>query len=217
VTQPESGRIHTVVLGASAGGIEALRQLVAQLPANFGPAVCVVVHISARGPSVLPQILERAGALPAVQATDGMAAVGSRIHVAPPDSHLLVEEDGSLRLDAGPRLNGHRPAVDALFHSAAGAYGPGAAGVVLSGVLDDGTAGLMAIKRAGGLTLAQDPDDALYEMMPRTAIEAVTPDYVAPAAELGRLLAGLVTTAPPAAVHHVSVARRSDDEEAGAA
>jgi two-component system chemotaxis response regulator CheB len=206
VAQRENGRIHTVVLGASAGGIEALRQLVAVLPEDFPAAVCVVLHISARGPSVLPQILGRAGALPAVQAVDGMPAEGGRIHVAPPDCHMVIEE-GRLRLDNGPRINGHRPAIDTLFKSAATAYGPGAAGVVLSGVLDDGTAGLMAIKRAGGVTLVQDPDEALYDMMPRSAIEIVTPDCIAGAPELGRYLARLAST-PPVDPPRIGVAVR---------
>ncbi len=196
MAQPGNGRIHTVVLGASAGGIEALRQLVAQLPGDFPAAVCVVLHLSPQGPSVLPQILARAGDLPAVQAADGMAAEGGTIYVAPPDCHLLVE-DGTLRLDKGPRINGHRPAIDTLFKSAASAYGRGAVGVVLSGVLDDGTAGLMAIKKAGGVTLVQEPEDALYDMMPRSAIDIVTPDRIATAPELGRILGELATTTPP--------------------
>jgi two-component system, chemotaxis family, protein-glutamate methylesterase/glutaminase len=218
VSQSENGRIHTVVLGASAGGIEALRGLIAQLPGDFPAAVCVVLHL-ARGPSVLPQILTRAGALPAVQAQDGMEAKGGRIYVAPPDCHLLVE-DGTLRLDNGPRVNGHRPAIDTLFRSAAAAYGTSAAGVVLSGVLDDGTAGLMAIKRAGGMTLVQDPDDALYEMMPRSAIEIVLPDRVGTAPALGQYLAGIAATPPAdpprvgtrAQEHLVEVDRGSSDE-----
>lgn len=203
MAQVEHGKIHTVVLGASAGGIEALRQLIAELPADFPAAVCVVLHIAPHGPTVLPQILARAGELPAVQAADGMAAEGGRIHVAPPDCHLLVA-DGTLRLDHGPRVNGHRPAIDTLFASAARSYGAAAAGVVLSGVLDDGTAGLMAIKRAGGLTLVQEPGDALYDMMPRSAIEIVTPDRVATASDLGRLLGELAAALPPLDPPHVT-------------
>lgn len=149
-----------------------------------------------------------------------MPAEGGHIYVAPPDCHLLVE-DGGLRLDNGPRVNGHRPAIDVLFSSAAYAYGSGTADVVLSGVLDDGTAGLMAIKRHGGVTLAQDPDDALYDMMPRSAIEVVTPDHVASAAELGRVLAQIAAATPPAdppradtlrQEHLVEVDRGSSDD-----
>jgi len=204
-TRNANGRVHTAAVGASAGGIEALRSLVAQLPPDFPAAVLVVLHLPPKGTSVLPQILARAGALPAVTAEDGAAVEGGRVYVAPPDRHLLVEH-GHLRLDHGTRTNGHRPAIDPLFRSVANEYGPAGAGVVLSGVLDDGTAGLMAIKQAGGVTLAQDPADALYEMMPRTAIEVVSPEHVGTAEQLGRLLAEIaagVPPDPPAALHAV--------------
>ena len=204
-TRNANGRVHMVAVGASAGGIEALRNLVAQLPDDFPAAVLVVLHLPPRGTSVLPQILDRAGALPAVAAEDGAAVEGGRVYVAPPDCHLLVE-GGRLRLDHGARTNGHRPAIDPLFRAVAREYGPASAGVVLSGVLDDGTAGLMAIKRAGGVTLAQDPAEALYEMMPRTAIEVVSPDHVGTAEQLGRVLAEIaaeVPPDPPAALHAV--------------
>ena len=194
--QPKDRRVHTVVIGASAGGIEALRNLVAALPRDFSAAVLVVLHLPPKGTSVLPEILTRAGLLPAVRAEDGLAVEGGRIYVAPPDCHLLVE-DGTMRLDHGPRMNGHRPAIDPLFRSAAKAYGRDAAGVVLSGVLDDGTAGLMTIKQAGGLTCAQDPAEALYDMMPRSAIDIVGPDYVGTAQQLGETLAQLANGKPP--------------------
>jgi two-component system chemotaxis response regulator CheB len=188
--------VHTVAVGASAGGIEALRSLVGQLPEDFAATLIVVLHLPANGTSVLPQILARAGALPALTARDGTHPEGGTIYVAPPDCHLLVE-DGVLSLDHGPRINGHRPAIDPLFRTLADAFGPAAGGVVLSGVLDDGTAGLLAIKRAGGTTFVQDPVEALYEMMPRTAIEVVSPDHIASAEELGRLLAAIVAAPPP--------------------
>jgi two-component system chemotaxis response regulator CheB len=191
-----SARVQVVAVGASAGGIEALRHLVAGLPGDFPAAVLVVLHLPPKGTSVLPQILARAGALEASAAVDGEIAVGGHIYVAPPDCHLLVD-GGSLHLDHGPKVNGHRPAIDPLFASVADAFGSAAAGVVLSGVLDDGTAGLMAIKRAGGATLAQDPGDALYDMMPRTAIEVVSPDHVGTAEQLGQVLAAMATGAPP--------------------
>jgi two-component system chemotaxis response regulator CheB len=217
--QAENRRVHTVVIGASAGGIEALRHLVAVLPTDFAAAVLVVLHLPPKGTSVLPQILARAGALPATHAVDGDAIEGGHIYVAPPDCHLLVE-DGTMRLDHGPRTNGHRPAIDPLFRSAAQAYGTAAAGVVLSGVLDDGTAGLMSIKQAGGITMAQDPGEALYDMMPRTAIEIVAPDHVATAEQLGELLAALADGSPPApydpphdlqAAHLIEVDRGASD------
>jgi two-component system chemotaxis response regulator CheB len=209
-----------VAVGASAGGIEALRGLVSALPADFPAAVFVVLHLPAHGTSVLPQILDRVGPLPAVQAEDGLQFEGGRVYVAPPDCHLLVE-DGMVRLDHGPRSNGHRPAIDPLFRAVADSYGRNAAGVVLSGVLDDGTAGLMAIKQAGGLTLAQDPSEALYDMMPRTAIEIVAPDHVGTARELGQVLAAAAAEPPPTdpaaaapaarAEHLVEVDRGSSD------
>lgn len=204
-TRNANGRVHTVAVGASAGGIEALRSLVAQLPVDFPAAVLVVLHLPPKGTSVLPQILARAGALPAVTAADGAALEGGRVYVAPPDCHLLVE-GRNVRLDHGARTNGHRPAIDPLFRSVAMAYGQASAGVVLSGVLDDGTAGLMAIKQAGGVTLAQDPAEALYDMMPRTAIEVVSPDHVGTAEQLGKVLAVIaadVPPEPPAALHAV--------------
>lgn len=197
--------MHTVAVGASAGGIEALQSLVAQLPAGFPAAVLVVLHLPPKGTSVLPQILARAGPLPALTAEGGAALEGGHVYVAPPDCHLLVE-DGHVRLDHGARANGHRPAIDPLFRSVADEYGPASAGVVLSGVLDDGTAGLMAIKQAGGVTLAQDPAEALYDMMPRTAIEIVSPDHIGTAEQLGRVLAeiaAVVPPDPPAALHAV--------------
>jgi two-component system chemotaxis response regulator CheB len=158
--------------------------------------VIVVLHLPPMPTSVLPQILTRAGVLEARHAEDGAELHGGRIYVAPPDRHLLVS-DGRLHLDAGPRVNGHRPAIDPLFRSAATAYGSGAAGVVLSGVLDDGTAGLMAIKRGGGMTFVQDPAEALYRAMPQNAIDLVGPDRVATAHELGLAIADAVREPPP--------------------
>jgi two-component system chemotaxis response regulator CheB len=204
-TANNHARVQIVAIGASAGGIEALRHLIAGLPDDFPAAVLVVLHLAPHGTSVLPQILDRVGQLPAVQAKDGAPIAGGTIYVAPPDCHLVVH-DGTIRLDHGPRVNGHRPAIDPLFRSLANAYGAHGAGVVLSGVLDDGTAGLMSIKQAGGTTLAQDPADALYDTMPRTAIEIVAPDHVGSAAALGGVLARLATALepdPPAAARPV--------------
>lgn len=205
-TTNASARVHTVAVGASAGGIEALRNLVAALPADFAAAILVVLHLPPRGTSVLAQILDRAGALRAVQATDGEHPEPGTIYVAPPDRHLLAA-DGAIHLDHGPRSNGHRPAIDPLFRSVAAAYGSGCAGVVLSGVLDDGAAGLMAIKQAGGLTLAQDPGEALYDMMPRTAIEIVDPDHVGSAKELAMVLAAAAVAPPPDPPHEAATSR----------
>src|SRR3712207_2095539 len=154
-------------VGASAGGVEALTTLVRNLPADLPAAVFVVLHVSPSGTSALAQILHRAGPLPAHAATDGAPIEAGRIYVAPPDRHLLVE-DGAVRLTSGPRENGHRPAIDPLFRSLA-LYGERAIGVILSGTRDDGTQGLLRIKAAGGRVLAQDPEEALYDAMIRSA------------------------------------------------
>jgi two-component system, chemotaxis family, protein-glutamate methylesterase/glutaminase len=193
----ENGRHshHLVVIGASAGGVEALRELVRGLPADFPAAVLVVLHLPALGTSLLPGILERAGALPAKQAEDGEPLEGGRIYVAPPDHHLTVF-DSRLRVDSGPAVNGHRPAIDPLFQSAARGYGSAVVGVVLSGVLYDGTLGLATVKRHGGYAIVQDPDDALYRGMPDAALGHVTADLVLPAAQIGEALATSATMPP---------------------
>jgi two-component system chemotaxis response regulator CheB len=179
-----------IVIGGSAGGVDALRTLVAGLPKGFPAALFVVVHVPPHGPSVLPRILSRAGPLPAIHPQDGQAIRGGTIYVAPPDYHLLVK-NGHVRIARGPRENKHRPAADALFRTAARTYGPRVIGVVLSGVLDDGTAGLAAIKRAGGIAVVQHPDDALYAGMPQSALNNVAVDHAVPAAELSALLVRL--------------------------
>src|SRR5438270_4070057 len=180
-----------VVVGAAAGGVEALGALVRELPADLPAAVMIVLHVAAEHKSVLPRILSSAGPLPAKHARDGEPILPGRIYVAPPDHHLTIH-DSHLRVVKGPRENGHRPAVDALFRTAAHTFGPRTIGVVLSGALDDGTAGLVAIKQQGGLAMVQDPNDALVEQMPRSALENVEIDHVLPVGEIGRLLPTLV-------------------------
>lgn len=194
-TAQDARPIHTTVVGASAGGVEALRSLVAELPRDYSGALLVVLHVAPLGTSVLPQILSRSGELIATHAEDREEIQAGRIYVAPPDKHLLVS-DGILSLDRGPKINGHRPAVDSLFRTAADAWGHNAVGVVLSGVLDDGTAGLLAIKRRGGLAFVQDPAEALYEGMPRSAIEFVRPDLIATASAIGKAIAELSSRQP---------------------
>jgi two-component system, chemotaxis family, protein-glutamate methylesterase/glutaminase len=179
-----------VVIGASAGGMNALEKLVAGLPRDLPAAVFVVWHLSPGVRSVLPNVLSRAGPLPAEHPRDGDAIRPGRIYIAPNDHHLLLER-GYVRVTKGPKENRFRPAVDPLFRSAAYIYGPRAIGIVLSGALDDGTAGLWAIKLRGGTAIVQDPEDAMHRSMPLTALENVAVDYKMPVAEMGALLARL--------------------------
>jgi two-component system chemotaxis response regulator CheB len=184
------------VVGASAGGVEALRQLVGGLPGELAAALLVVLHLSPASPSALPSILDRAGPLPARQAVEGERLERGHIYVAPPDRHLLLH-DGVVHLTQGPRENGHRPAVDALFRSAARWYDGRVVGVVLSGALDDGTAGLAAVKARGGVAVVQDPQEALHRGMPVHAIENVSVDHVLTTAGIAELLAVLARRPPP--------------------
>jgi len=177
-----------VVVGASAGGVEALREFAGGLPADFAASVLVVLHLPPAATSALPAILDRAGPLPVRQAGDGDTLAPGHIHTAPPDRHLLVE-DGHLRLSRGPTENGYRPAIDALFRSASRSFGPAVTGVVLSGALDDGVTGLELIKLRGGLAVVQDPEDAIFPAMPRNALGRVKADVVLPAKEMGGVLA----------------------------
>lgn len=179
-----------IVIGASAGGVEAISAVVAELPRDLRAAVLVVLHLS-RGRSVLPEILSRAGRLPATHPKDGEPIRYGRIYVASPDHHLVI--DGNVaRSVHGPTENGVRPAVDPLFRSAARHFGPRVIGVVLSGALDDGTAGLGAIKQAGGVAIVQDPDEAFAPSMPRSACAYVDVDHVLPLKEIGALIVSLV-------------------------
>lgn len=178
---------NIIVIGASAGGVEAVTQLVRSLPADIPAAIFVVIHIAAHSNSVLPQILQRRSSLPATHPKDGDKIQHGQIYVAPPDVHLLIKA-GYVNLAHGPKENRHRPAVDPLFRSAAKIYKNGVVGVILSGSLDDGTAGLLEIKKLGGIAIVQDPEEALYDGMPRSAIENVEVDYVLSIAEIGKKL-----------------------------
>ncbi len=181
---------NIIVIGASAGGFEALKKLVAVLPSDLEASLFIVWHMSPDVRGVLPQVLNRAETLHAAHAVDSESIEPNRIYVAPPDHHLLVER-GRVRVTRGPKENRFRPAVDPLFRSAAYAYGSQVIGVILSGALDDGTAGLWTIKHQGGLAIIQDPNDAEVPSMPENAMRAVTADYVVPVSEMADLLVRL--------------------------
>lgn len=181
-----------ITIGASQGGVEALRVLIAGLPPDFGAPVLIVQHIGA-AESMLPSILNEVSALDAAFAGHGEPLRAGRIYIAPPDHHLLVQ-NGQVELSRGPRENWARPAVDPLFRSAALHHGAGAIGIVLSGRLNDGTAGLFEIKRAGGVALVQTPREAEAPGMPQSALDKVAVDYCLPVSEMPRLLVRLATS-----------------------
>src|SRR5688500_11634716 len=179
-----------LVIGGSAGGVEALIRIAGQLPRDLPAAVFVALHFPVYSTSMLPRILERAGDLPAAHASDGARIEPGRIYVAPPDRHLIVLRQ-SVHVVRGPRENGHRPAIDPMFRSAAIAHGNRVVGVVLTGNLDDGTAGLLAIKRRGGIAIVQNPTEALFPSMPASALEHVDVDFVLPLSAIGDQLRAL--------------------------
>ncbi len=176
-----------IVIGASAGGFEVVVDIASQLPADLPVPVFLAMHVPAYQPSYLPSILARAGKLQAIHPVDGQKVEPGFIYIAPPDRHLLID-DGHVAVKRGPKENGFRPSIDALFRSAAYSFGPGAIGVVLSGALHDGTSGLWTIKRLGGIAIVQDPYDARYASMPRSALEYVNADYTVKASEISELL-----------------------------
>lgn len=185
-------RRDIVVVGASAGGVEAIVALLRGLPRDIAAAVFVVSHVLPDAGSHLLDALNTAGPLPAKHAQDGEAFKQGLVYIAPPDRHLLVKRD-HVRVTRGPRENRWRPAIDPLFRSAAVAYDSRVIGIVLSGMLDDGTSGLSAIKRCGGIAIVQDPEDAAYPEMPQSALANVRVDHRLSVADMAPVLAGLVS------------------------
>lgn len=205
-----------IVVGASSGGVDALRALASGLPAGLPCAVLAVLHVGPH-PSVLPGLLSRSGPLPAHHATHGERIEPARIYVAPPDHHMLVRGE-AIELSRGPKAHHSRPAIDPLFVSAALEYGPRTLGVVLTGHLDDGTAGLQAIKRCGGVALVQDPRQAHAPSMPRSALAHVPVDHCVGLDRLPALLAELAAQAPapappcpPELRHEMALIRHQGD------
>jgi two-component system, chemotaxis family, protein-glutamate methylesterase/glutaminase len=184
-----------VVIGASAGGVQALCEVMDGLPPNLPAAVFVVLHIAPYGHSALPIILSRLGCLPASHPVDGEEIQPGRVYVAPPDRHLAIE-GSRIQLSRKASENGHRPAVDVLFRTAARSFGPRVVGVVLTGNLDDGTAGLAMIKRFGGKAVVQDPQEADYPSMPESAIANVAVDHVLPLGDVAAMIRRLVYEPP---------------------
>ncbi|SFP94370.1 chemotaxis protein CheB [Hymenobacter arizonensis] len=193
-------RRDIVVIGASAGGVSALLELVKTLPADFPAPIFIVQHVAPDSPSILPQLLSSVSALKARHPQNGETIEPGVIYVAQPDHHLLLEGNTVL-VTRGPKENRFRPSIDALFRSAAYTYGPRVIGVILTGYLDDGTSGLWSVQRMGGLAVVQDPHDAEQPSMPTNALEFVKPDYLVPLAELGSLLVRLTTERAPGKPH----------------
>jgi len=180
-----------VVIGASAGGLQALQQILSAMPRDVEAALLVVLHTADHSSSMLPHILERRGNMPVSHPGDGDPILRGRVYVAPPGFHMIVEE-GYLRVLQGPRENLHRPAIDPLFRSAAAAYGRQVIGVILTGMLDDGTAGLMVVRARGGEAIVQDPQSASFPSMPRSALNQVPNAHVLPLEQIAAFLLQLI-------------------------
>ncbi len=188
---------QVVVIGASAGGKDALKKLVAQFPPDFPAPVFIVRHISAEASGhTLVKDLNDSGSLACVQAKHEQAFTRGCIYLAPSDHHMLIEQ-GRILVTKGARENRSRPAIDPLFRSAAVAYGNRVIGIILTGYLDDGTSGMAAIKRCGGICIAQDPNDAAYPDMPQSVIANVGADYCLPVAGMGAVLSEVLGREPP--------------------
>ena len=182
---------NIIVIGASAGGFESIREIISSHPENLDAAIFIVWHMSPDIQGIMPQILNRERKLPATNARNGEQINFGHIYIAPPDHHLLVEKH-IVRVTKGPKENRFRPAIDPLFRSAAISFGARVVGIILSGALDDGSAGLWAIKQQGGIAIIQDPADAQVSSMPENAIKAVSPDHVVPVTAMPELIVRLV-------------------------
>src|SRR5215207_8763715 len=214
IDQPTSrnngGTPRVIVIGASAGGVESITYLASRLPREINAAIFVVLHLPHNATSYMPQILKRAGDLPAIHPQSDAPLETGVIYVAPPDKHLLVR-DGRVVTVSGPRENGHRPAVDPLFRSAAESHGANVIGVILSGNLDDGTAGLGAVKLRGGIAIVQDPAETMFRGMPTSAIQNVNVDHVLPLERIVPTILALIAEGAP--TQEAFVDRKKDDIE----
>jgi two-component system chemotaxis response regulator CheB len=182
-----------IVIGASVGGVDAIPRLIASLPGDLPASVFVVLHAAPHGPGLLPEIIRKTSALPVRHGVDGEKVLRRRVYVGRPDLHLMLNGN-HVRVARGPKENFHRPSIDALFRTAAESYGPRVVGVVLTGNLDDGTAGLHAVKGFGGVAIVQDPREAVAPAMPRSALRNVKVNHCLPLAKIGPLLVRLATT-----------------------
>lgn len=178
---------NIIVVGASAGGVTALLNLMKSIPAKFEGSMFVVLHVAPYSPNYLPEILSRVCSLKVVEPKDGEKIKSATVYIAPPDHHMLIEQ-GQVVITKGPKENRFRPSIDALFRSAAYVYGQQVIGVVLSGLLDDGTSGLWIIKRLGGICMIQDPEDAEFPSMPQSVLQYVEVDYSIPVSSMGQIL-----------------------------
>lgn len=197
-------RRDIVVIGGSAGSLQVLQTILQSLPWNFAPSIFVVLHTTEDSPGVLPEILNRSSKLPVMYAIHNAEILPSRVYVAPAGQRHLLLDRGTIRLAPGPRENRSRPAIDALFRSASYAYGNQVIGVVLTGNLDDGAAGLLDIKNRGGLAIVQDPDEAVASSMPASAIETTQVDFILPAEQIGPKLVELASTESAEKIRSIS-------------
>jgi two-component system, chemotaxis family, protein-glutamate methylesterase/glutaminase len=204
--------MRVIVVGTSAGGVRALKILLGELPAGLDAPILVVIHIAPSSPGYLPEMLSRAGRLPCAHPCQGERLQKGHVYIAPPDWHMLVGRRGIIHLTRGPKENQARPAVDPLFRSAALAYGHNVIGVILTGNLDDGTSGLLAIKQMGGTSVIQSPSDAEAPSMPQNAAEHVEIDHQVPLLEMARLLVRLTQERPMAERHAVPDAMRIESQ-----